>query len=99
MAHFLAPGAASDLDHIWYHIATESGGPERADRFVDALTERFHLLATHPRIGRQRDDLRTGLRSFPVGGYVILYRVMAADDVLISAVVHSRQDLDRLIRS
>jgi toxin ParE1/3/4 len=99
MVHFLAPEAAADLDHIWYYIATESGSTERADRFLDALTERFYMLSTHPRLGRKRDDLRTGLRSFPVGDYLIIYRITAAEDVLISYVTHGRQDLQRLVSS
>ena len=33
------------------------------------------LLASYPNLGRARDeDLRPGLRSFPVGEYVIIYR-------------------------
>lgn len=99
MAHLLAPEAATDLDNIWYYIAKESGSLERADRLIDAITERFYLLSTHPRLGRKRDDLRVGLRSYPVGDYVIIYRVTETDDVLISYVSHSRQDLQRLIGS
>ena len=99
MAHFLAPEAKTNLDDIWYYIAKESGSPERADRFVDALTERFYLLSTHPRLGRKRDDLRTGLRSFPVGDYLIIYRITAAEDVLISYVTHGRQDLRQVVSS
>jgi toxin ParE1/3/4 len=69
MAHRLAPQAAAELDDIWYYVAKESG-ITTADRLVDAITKRFHLLATHPHIGRQRDDLRPGLRGFPVSHYV-----------------------------
>ncbi|MBV9171054.1 MAG: hypothetical protein JOZ81_13325 [Chloroflexi bacterium] len=62
-----APGTDADvLDEIWLFIAGESGNREIADRFIDSLG-RFLLLATHPHLGRHRDeDLLPGLRSFPV---------------------------------
>ncbi len=45
-------------------------------------------------MGRARDDLRPGLRSFPVAQYVILY-VIQDEDVEIVRVFHGRQDIDR----
>jgi toxin ParE1/3/4 len=72
MAHRLAPEAETDLDDIWYYIAKESNSIQIADRFIESIANRFFLLATNPHIGRSRDeDLRPGLRSFPVGQYVI----------------------------
>ncbi len=52
MAHNVAPEAAADLDDAWYYIVQESGSIERANRQVDALTGRFHLLSIHPYLGR-----------------------------------------------
>ena len=99
MAHILAPEASADLDAIWYYIAKESGSTHRADRLVDAITERFYLLSTYPRLGRRRDDLRPGLHSFAVKYYVIIYRVTADEDLLIMHIPHSRQDLHRIVGS
>jgi toxin ParE1/3/4 len=96
MAHRLAPQASAELDDIWLAIARESGSIERADRVVDTITRRFHLLATHPRIGRERSDLRPGLRGFPVDAYVILYRI-EGEDVLILHVLDGRRDIAALV--
>jgi toxin ParE1/3/4 len=98
MAHRLAEGVASALEDIWHYTATESGSIEIADRLIDSLTQRFFLLANHPYVGRQRDDLRAGLRSFPVGQYVVIYRIQDPD-VLILHVVHGRRDIDSLLTS
>ena len=69
-----------------------------ADRIIESLGRRFYLLATHPHIGRPRDeDLRPGLRSFAVGAYVILYRI-DADDVLVLRVIHGGRDIQALLR-
>ena len=64
MAHRLAPQARAELSSIWNYIFKESGNAAAADGIIDAITERFYLLSQHPRMGRTRDDLRAGLRSF-----------------------------------
>jgi toxin ParE1/3/4 len=78
MAHRIAPRARGDLDQIWDYIFTESGHEAAADRAVDAIVERFSLLAEWPRIGRMRNDLRRGLRSHLVGDYLISTASIAA---------------------
>ncbi len=93
MAHRLAPQARAQLDHIWNYIASESGSVAAADRVIDAITERFYLLAQFPHMGHARDDLRSGLRSLPVGQYVIIYTI-DDEDVHILYVFHGRQDID-----
>jgi toxin ParE1/3/4 len=96
MAHRLAPEAASDLDDIWYYVARQSGSVEVADRLIDTIARRFVVLARNPHLGRRRDDdLRPGLRSFPVGSYVIIYRV-EGPDVLILRVLWGGRDIPAL---
>ena len=87
MGHSLALEAEADLDDIWLYIATESGSIETADRLVESITRRFFLLAMQPHMGRRRDDdLRPGVRTFPVGEYAIAYR-LDGDDVRILRVL------------
>ena len=96
MAHRLAPQVEIELDDIWCYIARESGSTDIADRLIDSITDRFFLLASHPYVGRRRDDdLHPGLRSFPVGEYVIIYRI-EDEDVLILHVAHGRRNIEEL---
>jgi len=96
MAHFRSPKADSDLDDIWDYIATNSGSFDIADRLIDSITQRFSLIATHPNIGRARDeDLRAGLRSFPAGEYVIVYRIVE-EGVRILRVLRGSRDIEAL---
>ena len=96
MAHRLAPQAETELREIWHYIAQESGSAEIADRLIDSITRRFYLLSTHPYAGRRRDsDLRPGVRSFPVGEYVILYRI-ENKDVFILHVLRGSRHLEAL---
>lgn len=98
MAHRLSSQAEADLDDIWYYTATQSNSIKIADRLIDSISERFLLLADYPHIGRRRDeDLRPGLRSFPVGAYVIFYR-LEGTEVLILRVVRGSRDLEALFR-
>ena len=97
MGHRTAPEAEADLDDIWQYIATEGGSVETADRLIESITRRFLLLASWPHMGRLRDDdLRPGVRTFPVGNYVIAYR-LEGNDVLILRVLRGSRDIEKLL--
>jgi len=85
--------AEAELDSIWIHIARESGSTDTATRVVESITERFWLLARYPYMGRRRDDLRLGFRSFMADDYVIIHRIVEDDVVLILHVVHGSRDI------
>jgi toxin ParE1/3/4 len=51
------------------------------------------MLVQNPLAGRERPELRHGLRSFPVGSYVIFY-VPLPDGIEVIRVVNGRQDID-----
>ncbi len=65
----------------------------QADAFVDRLDEKFQLLARQPGLGRVRQELAAGLRSFPVVRYVIFYEPVP-DGIAVVRVLHSARDLD-----
>ena len=94
----LARPAKDDLVEIWLRIAEEAS-IQAADRFVDSLTGRFPLLAAMPLIGRARNEIEPGLRSYPVGDYLVYYRRKARGGILISRVIHGRRDQAQAWRS
>ncbi len=85
------PLAAADIAEIWDYIAEDSLG--QADAWVDRLDETLQLLATQPRMGRPRDELSLGLRSMPIGRYVIFYEPLN-DGIDVVRVLHSARDID-----
>ncbi len=93
MSYRLTRSARLDMLRIWSYIANDS--EDAADRFFVLLKEHFQLLGRNPRIGRPRDELRAGYRSFAVGHYVIFYR-MQEKGVEIMHVLHGKRDLDSL---
>lgn len=94
MSYRLSPQAEAQLDDVWLYIARESGSVDTAIRIVQNISDRFWLLAAHPRMGRRRPDLSPELRSFAAGDYVILYSVEQDDAVQIHCVFHGSTDIE-----
>ena len=55
----------------------------------------FAMLGGYPPMGRERDDLSRGLRSFVHAPYLILYRP-TPQGVTVLRVIHARRDLTRI---
>jgi toxin ParE1/3/4 len=90
----VAEGAQKDLLEIWEYIVEED--PESAERLLQTLREKFELLLGHPLIGRERNEIFIGLRSFPAGKYIIFYQPMDYG-IEILRVRHSATDLRGLL--
>jgi len=89
MAYRLSLVAELDLAEIWSYVA-EDAGPTTADRLLDAIFDRFELLAEQPKMGRLRPEFGSGVRSFTVENHVIYYRHNG--DIQIARVLHGRRD-------
>lgn len=85
------PRAKADIAEIWDYIADDNAS--RADALIDTIDQKFQTLAKQPNMGRQREELAAGLRSFPVHRYMIFYLVIP-DGIQIVRVLHSARDLD-----
>ncbi len=72
MRLFLSDPAREDLLEIWQHIAADNA--EAAERLMRTFQEKFELLLTFPSIGKERNELAIGIRSLPVGNYLIIYQ-------------------------
>jgi toxin ParE1/3/4 len=85
----ITPRAAADLEDIASYIANDS--PAAAVRMVDRLEEISMLLKDHPHIGTARDDIAKGMRLFPVGNYLILFRSLDHGVDIVRYVHGARQ--------
>ncbi len=81
--------ARQGILEIWSEIAAD--GEDSADAYVDRLVRHFRLLADYPSSGRRRDELGAGCRSVSVGEYVVLFRLVRSQ-VLLLQVVHKDRD-------
>jgi toxin ParE1/3/4 len=87
--------ANDDLDAIWLHIAEDNLAA--AERLIRAMEAAEDQLGLYPELGQARPDLAPGLRHWPVGSYLILYRI-DHDAVTIVRVLHGARDLPSAFR-
>jgi toxin ParE1/3/4 len=89
----LANSAQLDLLDIWLYESAKS--TEIADRRIDEITSTYENFLDFPEMGRSRDELFPGYRSFPKGQFIIFYRLIP-EGVEIIRVVHGARNLDEL---
>ncbi|MDJ0763209.1 MAG: type II toxin-antitoxin system RelE/ParE family toxin [Myxococcota bacterium] len=82
-----------DLDDIWDYIAQDN--PIAADAFIDLLYEKCYLLVERPEIGKKRPEVRSDIRSFSVGNYLIFYHLQNGA-VIIDRFLSGYRDLPSL---
>ena len=83
------PLADDDLVAAWLHIATDN--PIAADEYLDHIHHVCSLITDNPAMGIERDELRDGVRSFPVENHVIYY-VAKDGGITVLRVWPSSQD-------
>ena len=89
-AIYKRPLAQEDLIEIWEYIADDN--INRADAFIDIVDGKLRTLAAQPMMGRARDEMMAGLRSFPVGRYILFYELVT-DGIALVRVLHSTRDI------
>ncbi len=85
--------AESDLEEIWSYIAKDS--PRRADNFIDRIHAKCKMILGMPEVGIKRDEIFPGIRSFPIGRYLIFYRI-EVDNVEIVRILSGYRDIEVL---
>ena len=86
-----------DLDEIWEYIAQDD--INAADCWIAKLFDAFEALARTPGMGHTREDLTAyPILFWPVGAYLILYRVQSVR-VEIVAVTQGARDIPSFIQN
>jgi toxin ParE1/3/4 len=93
MKLIISDQAVADLADVWSYIAGDD--VDAADRFVDTLYGQCEQLCHSPGMGRTRDEVLPGLRSFPVGRYIIFYR-SRGNGVEIARILSAYRDIGSL---
>jgi toxin ParE1/3/4 len=87
--------AENDLLSIWSY-GSEEWSADVADAYMRLLMRACTRLIENPELGRRRDELISGLRSFVIDPHVVFYRLSGAA-VEIVRVVHQREDIETII--
>ena len=91
----LSEEAENDLAEIWAFIAFDNS--RTADQTIIKIRSSCQLLAEYPGFGPARPELARGLRSFPVGNYIIFYR-QAAHGIDVARVIQGKRNMKRIFR-
>jgi len=87
----VTPRAFEDLKTIGRYTLRQWGRQQR-NAYLRGLDARFAWLAEHPLLGRARDELTPGYRSFRHEAHVIFYQIRA-DGIDIIGVPHQAMDI------
>ena len=87
------PLALQDIEDIIAYIAEDS--PQAAKRFRNRLEECIEDIAIFPDSGRSRESLLKGVRTIPVGNYLIVYQNHTTH-IDIIRVLHGARNIESL---
>lgn len=89
------PAARDDLDEIFDFIATDN--PLRAASYVADIQNACRNLCVTPHLGRERSDLRAGLRILPLWQRIIIAYELPPGRVDILRVFSAGRDYQAII--
>lgn len=88
------PEAEADIEAVMLYIAEDN--PPAAIRWVDEIHGKCEKLGGMPGIGVTRPGVRKGLRTFPVGNYLIFYQLVDTGVEIVRVLHGARQWRDLL---
>ena len=92
----IRPLAEQDLDEIWDYIAV--GSSSQAEKVLRHIYAKLGILAHNPYMGRAREELEIGLRSFPVRKHVVFYLPLP-DGIEVVRVLHGSRDIQDIFHA
>lgn len=94
MTYRISAIAEEDLGDIHDYIFR--GSPRHATQMLLRIEGIFVLLTDSPKAGTERDELQPGVRSYPVGNYIIFYH-LEDQYVVVDRVLHTSRDVDSIM--
>lgn len=89
----LSTAADRDLDEIFDYTLT-TFGLEQAVKYLSEFETLFDQLVSNPHIGKSRNEIKLGLKSFPKSSHIVFYRIFT-DRLRIVRVLHASRDLPK----
>jgi len=91
----ITASAERDLKKIGDYTQKEWGRKQKA-KYLSGIRNKFSELNDMPDIGKERDNLRKGLRSHPVGSHVIFYE-STSKRLTIMRILHKNMEPERYL--
>ncbi len=83
--------AENDLLEAWLYVAEDSSSA--ADRMLDQIDSEAHKLLDQPLMGRERNELAHGLRSWPTSTPYILFYFPDDQGIVVPRALHHARDI------
>lgn len=91
----LTEDADHDIESI-FEYTLSNFGEQQAFSYLGEMENLFNQLCSEPKMGRERNEIRKGLRSISYVSHVIFYRTVK-DRIRILRVMHSSRDIKRFL--
>ena len=91
----LSEAADADLEEIFDYTAGQFS-TEQAIRYLLGLENTFQNLCLHPKLGRERNEIRKNLRSISYESHTVFYRIIK-DQVRIVRILHGSRDVVKFL--
>jgi plasmid stabilization system protein ParE len=88
---FYSASAENDLLEAWLYVAEDS--VTAADRMLDQIEAEAIRLLDQPLMGRERNELSPGIRSWPTSTPYILFYFPDEHGVIVARVLHHARDI------
>jgi toxin ParE1/3/4 len=88
----LSASAASDLLEI-FRYTKHKWGQAQAQHYRDELDLALQRLSLTADVGRKREAIAPGLRSFPVAQHVAFY-IQRKESIIVLRILHPRMNVD-----
>ena len=76
------------------HYTEQAWGRAQRNKYLKSFVTRFGWIAKNPLLGKTRDDIKAGYRSYQEGKHVVFY-IIDCDAVHIIGVLHEDMDFGR----
>jgi toxin ParE1/3/4 len=93
----LSKKAELDLINIW-NYTFDRWGETQADEYLQTIQSAIRLLVANPEIGKSREAIQTGYRSYYESKHVIFYRPYRYG-VRVIRILHQSMDSERHLPS
>ena len=91
LTYQLSSEADKDISTIFDYTESEYGLQQAID-YTTKFKLTFIQLSQEPNLGRARNEIRNGLRSFIQNKHIIFYRILN-DHIRIVRILHARSDI------
>lgn len=91
---FFTNKAVHDLNEIWnYTLAKWS--LKQAEKYYNYLIEQCNNLAINPNLGKEYQEILSGLYGYRANRHIIFYRIVDDTNIEITRILHGRMDLKK----